>query len=204
MIICDCQVRHPQLRIVKILGKMVPPVSLISASPQSGIAPLSVSFSGINSYDPDGIITSYKWNFGEGSTASGENVSKTFTYEVVYTVSLTVSDDLGAVHTSKIRIDVQSDDNNGNDCESPILIDIPFVQNGAGKYCWFISQEPSYVNSWNLDLLEINGVDYTNTWSNTFPATIDGGFYIRYTGNYDWSHFEIPEAKSAGFNLNQP
>jgi hypothetical protein len=48
----------------------------------------------------------------------------------------------------------------------------------------------NYINSWNLDVLEINGVDYTNKWSNSFPEKIDGVYYIYYKGSYGWSHFE--------------
>jgi hypothetical protein len=41
-----------------------------------------------------------------------------------------------------------------------------------------------------MDAVQINGVDYTNTWSNTMPAKQDGGYYIYYLGSHSWSHFE--------------
>ncbi|MGC8825341.1 MAG: hypothetical protein ACP5PZ_12255, partial [Bacteroidales bacterium] len=55
---------------------------------------------------------------------------------------------------------------------------------------------PAYVNSWNMDKVEINGVDYTNKWSNSMPPAIGGKWYIYYKGSYAWSHFEIPAAKN--------
>jgi len=55
----------------------------------------------------------------------------------------------------------------------------------------------AYVNSWNMSLVEINGVDFTNVWSNNMPAAIDGKWYIHYVGSYSWSHFEAPALKDA-------
>ena len=86
---------------------------------------------------------------------------------------------------------------NGEICDNPTSISIPFTQNGVGEYCWVTSDNIAYVNSWNMATLEINGVDYTNTWSGTMPDKIDGNYYIYYHGLYDWSHFEAPQTKSA-------
>ena len=55
-----------------------------------------VYFDGSNSKDPDGSILSYKWNFGDGSTASGETVSHTYSEPGDYTVTLTVKDNRNA------------------------------------------------------------------------------------------------------------
>ncbi|WP_088653555.1 glycoside hydrolase family 9 protein [Geofilum rhodophaeum] len=85
----------------------------------------------------------------------------------------------------------------GGSCDNPQPISVPFVQNGEGEFCWVCSDGIGYINSWNLEVLEINGVDYTNTWSNSLPEAIDGKYYIYYKGNYAWSHFEIPQAKTA-------
>jgi hypothetical protein len=48
-----------------------------------------------------------------------------------------------------------------------------------------------------MTLVEINGVDYTNKWSNSMPAAINGTWYIHYKGSFAWSHFEAPATKSA-------
>src|SRR5262245_18472640 len=44
--------------------------AVITANPTSGTAVLTVGFSGTGSTDPDGTISSYAWNFGDGQTST--------------------------------------------------------------------------------------------------------------------------------------
>ncbi|MDX2503628.1 MAG: PKD domain-containing protein [Gammaproteobacteria bacterium] len=57
---------------------------------------LNCSFDGSTSSDADGTIVSYAWDFGDGVTATGVNVTHTYAAANTYTVSLTVADDLNA------------------------------------------------------------------------------------------------------------
>lgn len=56
-----------------------------------------ITFNGSRSYDPDGNITSYEWNFGDGITGSGQIVNHTYYNPGDYTVILTVIDNDGAI-----------------------------------------------------------------------------------------------------------
>jgi endoglucanase len=76
-------------------------------------------------------------------------------------------------------------------CASPTAATLPLVIDGAGEFCRVTSGDISNVNSWNMQRVEINGVDYTNTWSNQMPDRIDGNYYIDYLGQYSWSHLEV-------------
>ncbi len=85
-------------------------------------------------------------------------------------------------------------------CGSYTGISIPFSFDGAGEYCWETSDDIAYINSWNMTTVEINGVDFTNTWSSNLPSKIDGHYYIYYNGSYNWSHFEAGGSKSLSTN----
>ena len=74
-----------------------PPTAVMSANPLSGTAPLTVTFDGSASTDPDGSVTSWIWSFGDGSTGTGVVTTHTYTTSgMTYTPSLTVVDDRGA------------------------------------------------------------------------------------------------------------
>ena len=56
----------------------------------------TVHFDGSRSTDPDGTVVGYAWDFGDGATSKGAQVSHGFTAAGTYTVALTVTDDRGA------------------------------------------------------------------------------------------------------------
>lgn len=84
------------------------PVASITSSVSSGVAPLSVNFDGGASTDADGTITSYFWNFGDGTTASGAYVSKAYNSAGTFTATLTVTDDDGVTASASRAITVTS------------------------------------------------------------------------------------------------
>jgi len=59
-----------------------------------------ITFNGSDSYDTDGNIVSYDWDFGDSSMGSGITVDHSFTSPGVYDVCLTVTDDLSADATT--------------------------------------------------------------------------------------------------------
>jgi len=78
-----------------------PPIALFSVSPGDGNAPLQVDFDASASSDPDGTISSYSWDFGDGgSSASGPTVSHLYDQPGTFTARLTVTDNDGEASTS--------------------------------------------------------------------------------------------------------
>ncbi len=69
------------------------PVPLFTIIPDSGMATLTVDFDASDSYDPDGNITGYSWDFGDGGNAFGHIVQHDFTADGIYEISLIVGDD---------------------------------------------------------------------------------------------------------------
>ncbi|HQA81157.1 MAG TPA: PKD domain-containing protein, partial [Methanoregulaceae archaeon] len=83
-----------------------PPVAEAQASPVSGPAPLTVNFEGIQSYDPDGKVRSFSWDFGDGTNERTTSTSHQYRDPGSYTAELTVTDDLGATGNDGVVITV--------------------------------------------------------------------------------------------------
>jgi endo-1,4-beta-xylanase len=81
----------------------------------------------------------------------------------------------------------------GGTC-SPVTstITAPFTYDGAGTFCWQSSNLGSYINSWNLTSLTVNGVNELNLYvaSGSYPAKINGYWYVAYNSTVSWGHFE--------------
>lgn len=73
-----------------------PPVASFSFWPQDPFQEELVTFDASSSYDPDGDIVSWEWDFGDGAIGEGEVVDHSFDLPGEYTVVLTVTDNSGA------------------------------------------------------------------------------------------------------------
>ena len=67
---------------------------------------LVCSFDSSGTTDPDGSVTGYAWNFGDGGTSTLANPNHTFGVSGTYVVSLTVTDNDGgtATHTDSVSV----------------------------------------------------------------------------------------------------
>jgi PKD repeat protein len=91
------------------------PIANITASVLTGRSPLLVDFDAGDSYDLDGSIVSYEWDFGDGSTGDGVTATHTFVTTTMrtYTVTLTVTDDSGATAEATQSIEVLPEQSTG-------------------------------------------------------------------------------------------
>ncbi len=92
-----------------------PPVAVAGAN-QGACAGDVVVFDASGSYDPDGGLLRYQWDFGDGTGADIVNPTKVYTNGGVYPVTLTVEDELGFAndsHTDRIVVRVD---------ESPLAV----------------------------------------------------------------------------------
>ena len=83
------------------------PSASFTATPHSGPAPLAVSFDASASADSDGEIVSFDWDFAGFAEASGKLAEHTFTEPGVHPVRLTVTDDLGGVHSTVFELNAE-------------------------------------------------------------------------------------------------
>ena len=69
---------------------------------------LECSFDGAASADPDGSIASFMWDFGDGSTGSGDVLTHAYAAPGAYSVTLTVTDNDGAANSQVAEVVVMA------------------------------------------------------------------------------------------------
>jgi beta-glucanase (GH16 family) len=86
-------------------------------------------------------------------------------------------------------------------CSPATAISVPFAKDGAGTFCYQAASMCSFINSWNMATLSINGNNYTNIWVSgpSIPA-LNGTYTITYVSSVAWGHFEIGGPCSGGSN----
>ena len=89
-------------RVVEVLlvrpGTIRPPTRMeprFTFSPSNPREHDDIFFDASSSLDPDGQIVSYFWRFGDGTTATGRQVTKSYDFAGTYGVVLTVTDAYG-------------------------------------------------------------------------------------------------------------
>lgn len=80
----------------------VPPVAAATAS----CTDLDCTFSGAGSSDPDGAISSYSWDFGDGTSGSGIAPTHAYPSGGSYEAVLTVTDNRGTTDTASVSVSV--------------------------------------------------------------------------------------------------
>ena len=84
------------------------PNAVISVGATTGHSPFAVTFDASQSADSDGSISSYNWDFGDGTSAQTIQVAHTYTDLDIFSATLTVTDDDGATATTSVSIKVHA------------------------------------------------------------------------------------------------
>jgi glucose/arabinose dehydrogenase/PKD repeat protein len=82
------------------------PIAKAAADKTSGPAPLTVAFSSAGSSDPEGGALTYQWAFGDGTTSTAANPTKTYNTNGNYTATLTVRDPQGLTGSANVQVSV--------------------------------------------------------------------------------------------------
>jgi PKD repeat protein len=149
------------------------PLPAISATPTSGVRPLTVAFVGTTTVQP---AVTYAWEFGDGSTGNLDEVSHTYVNAGTYTVRLTVNNPSG-VRTTTTTITVSAMPPVAAIEGSPLEGTAPLTVNVKNNSTGDISSV-----SWNFgegtpSTTSIASHTYTTpgTYTITFTATGPGG-----------------------------
>lgn len=84
------------------------PVSSVNG-PYSGKINENINFTSKGSYDEDGTITEYLWDFGDGNTTKEANPVHKYSKEGIYTVKLTVKDNKGDTDTKETKAKIEKE-----------------------------------------------------------------------------------------------
>jgi chitodextrinase len=150
----------------------------ISGGPYSALVGESITFDGSQSYDVDGNVVSYKWDFGDGNIADVVKPSYSYSLPGEYTVLLTVSDDLGATNTAVTTAYINS----------------PPVADGSGPAPYTAYKNTPVIlycdESYDTDGIivmyewDFDG-DGSYDWNSTIPTTVE------HTYTTDGSHLPV-------------
>jgi len=171
-------------------GNIKPVADMAGTSPISGQASLEVYFIGTDSFDPDGMIMSYDWNFGDGYTGSGMTITHTYNSAGTYIAQLTVTDDKGATDSDTVEISVTPAPPKAMYVNSiDMSLSIKGVNAEAKALVTIIDEDRGYVTNalvsgrWsdlvNTEVSGLTGVDGTVTFtaksksSGTFVFTVN-------------------------------
>jgi len=80
---------------IEVLNVGLNPEAIMNFTPTNGCAPLTVHFDGTQSYDPDGFIVSYEWDFDDTHFGHGNTIDHTYTTPGAYYPRLRVVDNDG-------------------------------------------------------------------------------------------------------------
>jgi len=92
-------------RIIYIPANQPPVISSVTATPVSGLAPLSVDFS-VTASDPENDPLTYNWVFGDSTTGTGTLITHVYNSDGLYNVTVQVSDPTGMTVSTPVTIQV--------------------------------------------------------------------------------------------------
>jgi BNR repeat-containing family member/Concanavalin A-like lectin/glucanases superfamily/PKD domain len=164
------------------------PVADAELSARSGPAPLPVTFDS-TSDEPDGTITAWNWDFGDGATASGPEVTHHYGQPGRYFPTLTVVDNGGATSTFVEEVVVGL-------AAAPVTFTggtDGSTAHGAidpenDRTVWYFEYGPTIDYGYRTTTFALNGGDSLQQVSAALPALVPGRLY----------HYRLVAANSTG------
>lgn len=173
---------HMNTTTKQITVANVPPVA--DAGEDIVTNEVTVTFNASASYDPDGTIIRYVWDFGDGSTGFGEIDDHTYD-EGTYTVQLNVTDNDGAYDVTTLEVLI--------DTTAPVT---NATLNGTGSDNWYRSNVTVTLNATD----EASGVKATwyllnNTVNGTWQR-YNASFIVAGEGRHNLTYYSVDNASN--------
>ena len=155
----------------------------------------TIQFQAENSWDPDGEVVEYHWDFDDGVTSDKISPSHTFNLDGIYMVKLTVTDDKGK--QGYTLCDIRIDQN------TPPISEV-IIGGERGENNWLIS--PAHISLQSSDWSGVKRIKYRidngDWYSYKNPVIVDsnGGHVIEYYGEDIWGNVE--EIQSESFSID--
>jgi chitodextrinase len=137
-----------------------------------GLTDVPIQLDGRRSFDVDGSIVTYAWDFGDGTTDTGDQVAHVYDTPGLYTVQLTVTDDGGAAASAALQASI-------------ILSQRRPVADPSGPYLGFAAAAhfPAFIDFDGRKSSDPNGDPLTFRWDlgDGSPPVVDTSPFVRHT-----------------------
>jgi PKD repeat protein len=136
-------------QVLAVTAVASPTITAIAVAPNPPLAGQQASFTAVATAAARHSITNYAWNFGDGSSASTStpSVTKTYTSQGVYVVTLTVTQDSGETASVSQQVTIANSAATATISFSPIN---PFI----GQLVSFTALNPSAPNGATITSFE--------------------------------------------------
>ncbi|MDZ7795857.1 MAG: hypothetical protein U5N56_01925 [Candidatus Marinimicrobia bacterium] len=154
--------------------------------------PFTYTGAGKHFFETNGTITSIQSNATDSVSVNGTDISNIDTtsmpdringsYHIYYSASLAYAELVVEGDTTPVAPPDTTD------------IELPFTKEGPDERYYAVSDNVTFMNSWGMDVLTVNNVDFTNQTNVTesmLPSRINGYYYIYYRSNKTWAEFSI-------------
>jgi parallel beta-helix repeat protein len=179
-----------------------------AGGPYNGVIGQEINFDASDSFDLDGSINTYSWDFGDGITGTGETITHTYTTNGNYTITLTATDDdeKTGINTTYANIIPLNKTETSQAIIDEIESDYPDLSLSSKFYCYDTDGDeiPDSFYDPNLKITVVHS-SYINIEGNTaFLLSVDDENIPEYIWDVtDSELIDITSVTPSSENINQ-